>query len=347
MSEPVLRLALRDWDHLVPLASGAVDTPGLSLRIDARETVTPDVLTEPGLDGGETSFSRYAQARAAGDDRLVALPAFVMRGFRHRCVLVRSDSPYTAFGELKGARIGLTGWPDSGNTWTRALLRADGVGTGDAEWLIGPLAAGEGGKDRLGGRPLPPNAAALPEGACLAEELAAGRLDAVLTPFMPPELFTRDSRFRHLLADHAAAERDYWRRHGFVPGIHLVTLRREVVDARPELPGLLLGALERSKRHWVARRRVLADTTPWLLRELTESARLFGDDWMPYGTESNAAMIRAFCAELYEQGIWPEPIDPGILFPDPALAVPDVSDVPAAVRRRPGTVGAAAPNQGV
>lgn len=322
MSSPVIRLGLRDWDHLVPLASGQVTAPGFTLRIDARDT-TPDVTAEPGLDGGETSFSRYAQARAAGDDRLVGVPAFVMRGFRHRCVLVRADSPLTRLSELAGKRVGLTGWPDSGNTWTRALLRAEGVTLDSVEWRVGPLVAGETGKDRLGSRPLPPNVTAMDDGASLEAELAAGRLDAVLTPFMPTELFTRDSRFRHLLADHADAERAYWERHGFVPGIHLVTLRREVVDAHPELPGALLAALEQSKRHWVRRRRLLADTTPWLLRELTESALLFGDDWMPYGVDDNTAMIRAFCEELHAQDIHPEPIDPAVLF-DPALATPAV-----------------------
>ena len=323
MSSPVIRLGLRDWDHLVPLASGQVTAPGFTLRVDARET-TPDVLTEAGLDGGETSFSRYVQARAAGDDRLVGVPAFVMRGFRHRCVLVRSDSPLTRLSELAGRRVGLTGWPDSGNTWTRALLRAEGVGIDSVDWRVGPLAAGETGKDRLGSRPLPPNVSAMAEGESLVEELAGGRLDAVLTPFMPSELFTRDSRFRHLLADHADAERAYWWRHGFVPGIHLVTLRREVVDAHPGLPGALLTALEQSKRRWVRRRRLLADTTPWLLRELTESALLFGDDWMPYGVEDNTAMIRAFCEELHAQDILTEPIDPAVLFPDPALTAPAV-----------------------
>lgn len=321
MSPPVIRLGLRDWDHLVPLASGRIATPGFTFRIDARD-ITPDVLAEPGLDGGETSFSRYAQARAAGDDRLVGIPAFVMRGFRHRCVLVRSDSALTRLSELAGTRVGLTGWPDSGNTWTRALLRAEGVRLDSVDWRVGPLTADEAGKDRLGSRPLPGHVSVMAEGESLVEELAAGRLDAVLSPFMPSELFTRDSRFRHLLTDHAAAERAYFARHGFVPGIHLVTVRRAAVEAHPDLPGVLLTALEESKRRWVQRRRLLADTSPWLLRELTESALLFGDDWMPYGTDGNAAMIRAFCEELHAQGIWPEPIDADALFPDPALAAP-------------------------
>ena len=115
-----------DWDHLVPLLSGQVQVPGYHVEIEARN-VTPDVVAEPGLDGGETSFSRYVQARAAGDDQLVALPAFVMRGFRHRCVLVRAPSTLRSFEQLAGARIGLTGWPDSGNTWTRASCGAGGL----------------------------------------------------------------------------------------------------------------------------------------------------------------------------------------------------------------------------
>ncbi len=322
MPAPLIRLGLRDWDHLVPLVSGRVKIPHFNVLIEPRD-VTPDVLAEPGLDGGETSFSRYVQARAAGDHRLVGLPAFVMRGFRHRCVLVRNDSPLRSLEQLDGARVGLTGWPDSGNIWTRALLRAAGVDLTGIRWHVGPLASGEPGKDRLGSRPLPENVLALAEGTSLVDELAAGRLDAVLSPFMPPELFTRTSRFRHLLDDHRAAERAYWTDTGFVPGIHLVALKREIVEIHPELPAALLAGLEESKRLWLERRRLLADTTPWLLHDLTESALLFGDDWMPYGAEANAAMTRAFCRELHAQGVWPDPIDPGLVFPEPALtAVP-------------------------
>ncbi|WP_220447951.1 hypothetical protein [Nonomuraea diastatica] len=300
MVEIRIRLAARDWDHLVPVATGAVRPEGFALDLDSR-AVTPDVLSEPGLDGGETSFSRYVLGRAAGDDRLVGLPVFVMRGFRHRCVLVRRDSELTSLEGLKGARVGLTGWPDSGNTWTRALLRAAGVDLGGIDWTVGPLAAGETGKGRTGPVPLPGNVSLTDEG--LAEGLAAGRFDAIMTPFMPPELFTPESRLRHLLPDHRAAEHAYYERTGFVPGIHLVTLKRESVERHPWLPQAVQDVFERSKRHWLARRRLLADTTPWSLSDLTETALTFGHDWMPYGAAPNAAMVAAFCAELHAQGI--------------------------------------------
>ena len=105
MPIPRIRLALRDWDHLVPLLTGRVRARGVALEIETRE-ITPDVLAEPGLDGGETSFSRYALGRGDGDERLAGLPVFVMRGFRQRCVLVRNDSALAAPRDLAGATIG-------------------------------------------------------------------------------------------------------------------------------------------------------------------------------------------------------------------------------------------------
>ncbi|MFI6787439.1 hypothetical protein ACIBG4_08925 [Nonomuraea sp. NPDC050383] len=311
MTKPLIRLALRDWDHLVPVVTGAVRPRAFELALESRDS-TPDVLAEPELDGGETSFSRYVLGRARGDDRLVGLPVFVMRGFRQRCVLVRRDSDAGDLADLKGARVGLTGWPDSGNTWTRALLREVGVDLGGITWTVGAVDAPEPGKDRVGQGALPDNVG-VTDGS-LAEDLAAGRIDALMTPFMPRGFFTPQSRFRHLLADHPAAELDYYRRHGFVPGIHLVTIRSEVVRRHPWLPEAVQELFEESKRHWVARRRLLADTTPWLLAGLSRTSEVFGEDWMPYGAGANAAMTAAFCEELHAQGIAASPIDPKEVF---------------------------------
>ncbi|GAA4612389.1 ABC transporter substrate-binding protein [Actinoallomurus liliacearum] len=313
MSVPRIRLALRDWDHLVPLVTGRVRSRDFELEIESR-AVTPDVLAEPELDGGETSFSRYALGRGGGDDRLVGLPVFVMRGFRHRCVLVRRDSELTSPKDLAEARIGLTGWPDSGNTWTRALLRSAGVDLGGIAWTVGPLVAGETGKDRVGPRPLPPNVEVAGDGESLVEGLADGRFDAIFTPFMPDELFGPGSRFRHLYDDHRGAELDYFRQTGFVPGIHLLAVKRTVVDRYLWLPSALEELFTESKRLWTERRRMLTDTAPWLLAELEASAEIFGPDWMPYGRAANAAMTAAFCEELHAQGIAPHPIDAEELF---------------------------------
>ncbi|WP_037345090.1 hypothetical protein [Sciscionella sediminilitoris] len=315
MAKTRLRLALRDWDHVMPLVTGAVRAKGIELDLDLR-AVTPNVLDEPDIDGGETSFSRYALAHAGGDDRLIGLPVFVMRGFRQRCVLVRADSGLTSAAQLAGTRIGLTGWVDSGNTWTRALLREAGVPLDSIRWTIGPLSAGETGKDRVGPFSLPHNVDVLGEGDSLTAGLADGRFDAIFTPFMPEEMFGPDSRFRHLYRGYPGAEEEYFLRNGFVPGIHLLTVKRAAVQGFPDVLDAVAAAFDAAKHHWWSRRRLLADTTPWLLDQLRHDALLFGEDWMPYGLTENKAMIEAFCAELNGQGIAPDPVDAEALFTD-------------------------------
>ncbi len=204
------------------MALGEIGHAYLNVRLlDA----TPNLWSRADLDGGETSFSQYVRARARGDDRVIALPLFLMRGFRHRCIVVRRDSPALEAADLDGARIGLTGWADSGNTWTRAILREAGVGVAAATWRVGPLTADHPVFDRIGGVPVGDNVKHTPNDAPLVDLLAAGDLDAVMTPFMPPGFYDPNSPLRPLYPDTRSAEIDYFRRHGFVPGMHVLALR--------------------------------------------------------------------------------------------------------------------------
>ncbi|MFG2059134.1 hypothetical protein ACGFI9_34470 [Micromonospora sp. NPDC048930] len=310
-----LHLGVRPWSHLVPLALGEVGAPPLDLRV-ARLAVTPQLLDESGLDAGETSFSRYTLARAAGDDRLVGIPAFVMRGFRHRCILVRKDSHAADAADLAGARIGVTGWPDSGNTWTRAVLRRAGVDLTGVRWTVGPLTPEAAGGDRMGGMTPPPWVRLAEPGESLVGGLLDGTLDAIMTPFMPPGFHRDDTPLRPLYRDYRAAEARYGAEVGFIPGIHLIAVKRERVEARPEILAGLMTALRASQRAWWASYRKHADTTPWALAEIDDTERRYGPDWMPYGLAANRSMMAAFCTELHAQGIASSPVDLEALFPE-------------------------------
>ena len=315
---PCIRLGLRFWDHLTPLILGDVRSPHFELHI-TRLPATPDVATSSEFDGGETSFSRYTLGVARGDDRLVGLPAFVMRGFRHRCLVVRRDSPFTEPSQLAGRRIGLTGWRDSGNTWTRAVLRHAGVDLSAIAWTVGPTFDGDVAADAAGGA-LPSNVTHSAPGVSLISALLAGGLDALMMPFMPPDFHAPESPLRPLIADYRAAEIEYFRDVGFVPGIHVVTLKRAIVADHPWLPTALLDVLDGSKRLWWQQRKALFDTTPWLLQYIDTTIKTIGDDWMPYGLEPNERMVAAFCMELEAQGIAPQHIDPSTVFASYAAA---------------------------
>lgn len=337
-TETPIRLGARPWSHLVPLALREVGGPAVEV---SRRSVTPDLLAEPGLDAAETSFSRYARARAAGDDRLVGIPAFVMTSFRHRCILVRAGSELTAPEQLAGTRIGLTGWPDSGNTWTRAILRRAGVDLTGIDWTVAPLTPDAAGGDRLGGVVPPPNVRVAGPGESLVGGLLTGRFDAIMTPFMPPGYSAAADAgngglagIRPLFTDYRAAEIAYYREVGYLPGIHLLTVRREVVDARPAVLAELAGALADSKRAWWASARKLADASPWALAEVDATETLLGPDWMPYGLAANARMIADFRTELHAQGLTPERVDPSSLFPEYAELV-EPGAVPSSPRENP------------
>lgn len=310
-----IRIATRDWDYLTPLVLGEVSSDRLDLQVDRVGTLIPDLATSDIYDAAEVSFSRYTSAMAAGDDAVVGIPCFIMRGFRHRCVITTEASPMTRLSDLAGKRIGVTGWRDSGNTWTRAALRREGVGVEDAYWFAGRLTANHPIVDRLDGFGRPGRIEAAPGERPMMELLAEGWLDAVFTPFMPDGYFENGSGFRQLLPDFVKAEKAYFDDVGYVPGMHIVALKAEVAEQHPWLPSELTRLVDASQQIWTSRRRKYAETTPWIFDELLRSARDLPANWNASGLVANAKMIADFVTELREQGIMQSNLTPQSLFP--------------------------------
>ncbi|NEG56360.1 ABC transporter substrate-binding protein [Pantoea agglomerans] len=315
MARLLIRLAVRDWDYFTPLALGDIRPEGFELHIDRVGTLVNDLATSPDYDAGEVSFSRYAQGRARGDETLLGLPHFLMRGFRQRCIITTSNSSITTPAQLKGKRIGVTGWQDSGNTWTRTVLREAGVEIDDVFWYAGRLTADHPIVDRLAGFGRPGRIEPAPDERPLIEMLQAGELDAIFTPFMPEGFFLPGSGLRQLQTDFYQAERDYFNRVGYVPGIHILALKPALAAAHPWLPAALSEVIDRSYRLWMQKREKYADTTPWLLDDLRRTAQELPADWNQNGFSVNRKMIADFGRELYEQGLTYQVLTPEAMFP--------------------------------
>lgn len=310
MANLAVTLATRNYDSVQPIAMGDVHVDGLDLTVQ-RSFDALTRLSDPSLQGGETSFSRYLQALARGDNSLVGLPVWPMRGFRQRTFFVRDDSSMTDVAELAGRRVGINEWPATGNTWARAVLRERGVDIWSIQWLVGQVSVGY--------KPVPPDK--LPKGVerapddrLLIDMLVGGEIDAVCCPWPPAGFYDPGARFRRLYVDFKSAERDYYRRTGVYPGHHIVVLKRGFVDRHPEAVGKVYRAFDESRRQSLATHRALAETLPWLLAELEEDATLMGPEIQPYGVAENHHMVAAFCDELYAQGLAAEPIDPSLPF---------------------------------
>lgn len=311
-----IRLAVRDWDYITPLALGDVRSDRFELMVDRVGSLPDEFANDTLYDASELSLSRYALGRARGESAIVGVPHFLMRAFRLRCIVTSRKSGLTTVAQLKGKRIGLAGWQDSGNTWTRALLRREGIGIEDAQWCISRLFASHPIIDRLAGYGRPGRIEAVAGDTPLMEMLERGELDAVFMPFMPQGFFDADAPFRQMVPDFRKAEAAYFNDVGFVPGIHMLGLKPAVVAAHPWLPQALSDLIGESYRVWMERRLRYADTTPWLIDEVRQVAQTLPAGWDANGYRANETMVTAFCAELQAQGLTATQLTPALLFPE-------------------------------
>ncbi|CAN5543733.1 hypothetical protein BH23CHL2_BH23CHL2_18050 [soil metagenome] len=315
MANTTIRLVTRNYDILTPLLSGDVVPDGIDLQLD-RETAIGAFRTDEGFDAGEMSFSGYLRGLDAGDKSIVGLPIFIMRGFRQRCFFVKRGSDLASPRDLVGKRIGTNGWPDSGNTWSRSLLRAEGVDIAGIDWFVGPI---DGVTDQTFGHQfssagLPDNVQPVPEGESLVGMLVAGDLDAMMVPWPPRGFYEPDAAVVRLLPDYRSAEEEYARRVGFCPGHHVIGVRASVIEEDPWIARNVFEAFEESRKLTEERRLVLADTSPWLLADLEQTTEILGPDWQISGVEPNRAMIDTFCEELHAQGITNQRIAADVVF---------------------------------
>ena len=306
-----LTLAVRDYAHIAPLALGDVAIEGVDLTLRRVFDAPQQVLVNPAIDGGEASFSRHLQRVAANDDTYVALPAFVLRGFRQRCIFVRRDSPLADLTDLVGRRVGLNEWGATGHTWARAAFRERTINLQDVHWIVGQISPGAPPPPAT---PFPSYIMPVADGTTLTELLLAGEIDAILASEPPEGFHPVNGPIVRLFRDFRAAERAYFSRTGVLPSHHLMILRRSVVERHPWLPRQIFAAFEESRRRAAENRQLLGDVTPWLLAELEESEAVIGVEAEAYGVEPNRTMTATFCAEQLAQELVTTPIDPADVF---------------------------------
>ena len=258
------------------------------------------------FDASEMSLASYMGMVAAGDRRFVGLPIFPARYFRQRQIYVREGSGIERPHELAGRRVGVPDYHQTAAMWARAFLLHDHeVAPESLHWIRGGLDR-PGRFEQLGLRP--PSGIRIddaPAGRSLGEMLAAGDLDAVIAP-RAPAVYRPGSPVRRLFRDYAAVERDYFRRTGIFPIMHLVVVARRQHELHPTLAVALLDAFVSSKRHGYA---ILGDPEidafahPWWRERADELELLFGGDPFPYGLERNRDVLEAAVRYAAEQGL--------------------------------------------
>ena len=140
--------------------------------------------------------------------------------------------------------------------------------------------------------------------------LEAGEIDGFIGPRMPSG-FGRDRHIGWLFADPVAAAKDYFKRTGIFPIMHLVGVRRTLAEAHPWLPGAVLKAFTQAKAQALA---LLSDTSatkvtlPFIEERLMEARALMGEDFWSYGVEANRETLDTFLRHHHRQGLSPRQV---------------------------------------
>ena len=318
MSQLTLSVAIGDYDRNRPLISGAVRVDGVD---PVFMTLSPEeiffrAMRTVDFDICELSLSSFTVRAARGDNPYVGVPAFVSRTFRHTSIYVRTDRVKEPK-DLIGRKIGVPEYQLTANVWARAILQDDyGVKPSDIHWIRGGIEhAGRPEKIAVN---LPKDVRLdnAPEGKTISAMLAEGSIDGFIAP-RPPALPKGTPNVGWLFPDPVAAAKDYFKRTGVFPIMHLVGVRRSLADAHPWLPGAVFKAFNESKAKALD---LLSDTSatkvtlPFVEERLTEARATMGEDFWSYGVEENRKTLENFLKHHHSQGLSSRLVTPEELF---------------------------------
>ena len=318
MSKLSLSVAVGPYDRTRALIDGSVQIDGVEPTC---MTLPPEeiffrALRHAEFDICELSLSSFTVKTAQGGGPYVGVPAFVSRMFRHTSIWVRTDRIKKPE-DLKGKRVGLPEYQLTANVWARAVLEEDyGVKPSDIHWIRGGIEDSDRPEKITISVPKDVRLHNAPAGKSISRLLADGEIDGFIAP-RPPSLPRNTPNVGWLFPDPAATASDYFKRTGIFPIMHLVGVRRTLVEQHPWLPGAVFKAFSQAKDKAVD---MLADpsaskaTLPFLEERVAQARALMSDDFWPYGFEANRKTLEAFLRHHHAQGLSSRLVKPEELF---------------------------------
>lgn len=336
MSNVSLTYAGWDYDRTKAIFDGEVRAEGCSLvPVKMRtEEIFRRSLHREEFDITELSASSYIMQRAKGNEAFIAIPVFVSRAYRHRCIYVRSDRGIRSPKDLEGKKLGVPEYQTTVALWMRGILQDEyGVDFKSIHYITGGVNE-PGRKERLP-LALPADIKATPikDGECLSQLLEDGEIDAVIAPNPPTCFVTTEGIVERMFPDYVAEEANYFKRTGFFPIMHLIAIRRDNHERYPWLAESLFKAFAEAKvkayknLREAARKPANQFLLPWLLPELERTEALMGPDFWQYGFEANRKELETMFRYSVEQYLAPKSLDVASLFAERTLALKDISSV--------------------
>ena len=308
MSKLALTMACGPYDRMEALGQGVVQPEGIDLRylgIQSPPEIFARMIKTNSFDVAEMSLAHYCIMRARGDFPFVALPVFPSRVFRHGFIFINKNAGIRGPKDLEGKRVGVQEYRQTAGVWQRGILQHEyGVDFEKIHWVQGAVNhAGSHGDPHVLPLLKPMAIEHAPGGKSLNALIEEGVVDATLGTSLPESVRTNPNIAR-LFPDYVELEKDYYKRTGIFPIMHLIAIKRDLYERYPFIATSLYNAFVKSKR--IALRnmynlRALRYMTPWLMRDIDEIWDVFNGDPWPYGVEPNRKTLEALVTYLKDQ----------------------------------------------
>ena len=156
-----------------------------------------------------------------------------------------------------------------------------------------------------------------PEGTTISQLLERGEIDGFIAPRVPSLAGRKSPNVGMLFADPIAAGKDYFKRTGIFPIMHVTGIRRALVEQHPWLPAAVFKAFSQSKEKCLE---ALEDTAatkvtlPFVEDQLRLAREFMGHDFWSYGLEPNRKVLETFLRFHHKEGLSSRLVTPEELF---------------------------------
>jgi 4,5-dihydroxyphthalate decarboxylase len=297
-----LTLACGDYEIVRALKEGAVQPDGIELTILTKmdsSTRHWRFLRNQEFDVAELSSSSYLLSRDQGMP-FEAIPVFLHRRFRHGFAFINTQKGINSPKDLIGKKIGVKSYQVSAIVWLRGILEHEyGVPHRSIDWYS------EIDEDVEFIPPADLKLTRLPHDKFVEEMLVKGELDAVLHPDLIEPFIKKDPRVGRLFKDYKTDELNYFRKTQIFPIMHVMGLRREIVEKHPWVPVELYKAFDAAKKIGMQRmENPRIAPLAWYREAWEEQEEVLGSDPWEYGlSDRNRHNLETLVQYSHEQGL--------------------------------------------
>src|ERR1700712_4778525 len=278
-----LSIATTDYDHFRDFRLGTVRAQGIEpvWSVLGHHEVFARFTANREWDVAELSIAKFSTQVTREDPDIVGLPVVCSRLFRFGAFYVNRRSGICTAEDLRGKRIGSPEWAHSAAVYMRGWLHNEvGVKLDEVDWYqAGANSPGREEKVEL----------ALPDGVrltrvrdrSLSDLLAVGDIDCAVIARPPTSFLEGHPDVVRLYPDYQPMELEQYRTTGVWPIMHIIAMRRQILDENPWVARNLYNAFLESKNRSVER---LLDPAvsryplPWLATDGGERRDQFRGD---------------------------------------------------------------------